>query len=45
MAAIGSLDEAVAILSGHAGTIVTPSGHFDDTPGPASSSRVPAAAL
>ena len=29
MAAIGSLDDAAAILAGEAGTIVTPNGHYD----------------
>ena len=29
MAAIGSLDDAAAILRGEAGTIVTPSGRYD----------------
>ena len=36
MAAIGSLDDAAAILAGKAGTIVTPSGSYT------SSSRAPA---
>ena len=30
MAAIGSLDDAPAILAGKAGAIVTPNGHYDD---------------
>ena len=29
VAAIGSLDDAVAILAGQAGTIVTPNGRYD----------------
>jgi carbamate kinase len=32
MAAIGSLDDATAILAGRAGTIVTPNGRYDATP-------------
>lgn len=32
MAAIGSLDDAAAILAGGAGTIVTPNGRYDGTP-------------
>jgi carbamate kinase len=32
MAAIGSLDDATAILAGRAGTIVTPNGRYDAAP-------------
>jgi carbamate kinase len=32
MAAIGSLDDAAAILAGQSGTIVTPNGHYDGVP-------------
>jgi carbamate kinase len=32
MAAIGSLDDAVDILAGKSGTIVTPNGRYDATP-------------
>jgi carbamate kinase len=35
MAAIGSLDDAVAILAGQAGTVVTPNGRYEGAPLPA----------